>query len=142
MESILLFPVLHAFLALRVSLFTVETKESNEGAKHTSKDTQSDQNVGIDTHMARFSSSFSAGTVLLAVPRLTLFIAIARFTEGLFVETNFLDGIAVETGGAVSSRDNVDIFPSDFVGDVSRVFDYARILKGGVGPHADVVETD
>jgi len=107
--------------------------------------------------MARFSSSFSAGTVLLAVPRLTpessqkerhketrctLFIAIARFTEGLFVETNFLDGIAVETGGAVSSRDNVDIFPSDFVGDVSRVFDYARILKGGVGPHADVVETD
>jgi len=107
--------------------------------------------------MARFSSSFSAGTVLLAVPRLTpessqkgrhrearytLFIAIARFTEGLFVETNFLDGIAVETGGAVSSRDNVDIFPSDFVGDVSRVFDYTRILKGGVGPHADVVETD
>lgn len=31
----LLFPVLHAFLALSVSLLAMETKESNEGAKHT-----------------------------------------------------------------------------------------------------------
>jgi len=30
----LLFPVLHAFLALRVSLFAVETKEPDEGPKH------------------------------------------------------------------------------------------------------------
>lgn len=31
----LLFPVQHAFLAFRVSLFTVETEESDESAEHT-----------------------------------------------------------------------------------------------------------
>jgi len=74
--------------------------------------------------------------------RYTLFVAIARLSEGLFVETDFLDGVAVEAGGAVSPRDDIDIFAPDLVGDVGRVLDYTRILEGGVGPHADVVETD
>jgi hypothetical protein len=123
MEGVLLAPILNALLSLLISLLAMHQEQTDKRSSHAAKDSQRNDNVDPDTKMVGGGCSNSADATAETVPRVTLFIGSAGFTNELACHTNIRSRITVETNTTVSPRYNVNKFTVNAIRCIRGILD-------------------